>query len=307
MGTKSRFLNISYVLHSLAIKSRAMILFLSRGPYPYAYFKEKPLQYVESNCSLHFSNNYHSLSYLNFDRAQKVHAGEKSITQELIIGLVLYNDLIKDKNPDLQKLLGLASKLKQKAEYSENGMTFWFKEPYSRFNLKGKYYSGIVQGKAASFFLRCFMLTGEDIYREWAKKCLLSALKPVEQGGVLRKLPNDLFWIEEYPSPRPSMVLNGYLFYIIALAEYLSFEEDEILKTQFQTSLNSVLTWMPNYKLNKGLLYSMYRWNLCNVHYTGIMKYQFEHLYQLTSVPIFKDYAKFTDALTNWKAFHKLI
>ena len=303
----SRFFNLSYVLNTIVIKARALSLKLARGSYPYDYFKDKTIDSASSNYILNYHDNYHSLGYLDYQKAESLHSGNRSITQDLIVGLAYYNDLKKNQDLDKSYIIDLASKLKEKAEYSEGGMFFIFDEQYSRFDLKGRYSSGIVQGKAASFFLRCYRLTKENRFKEWAKKCLLSAWKPIEDSGCLRNLPNDHFWIEEYPSPKPSMVLNGYLFYIIGLAEYLAIEDDPDLRSKFETSLNTALTWLPNYRLKNGLLYSMYRWSLCNVHYTGIMKYQFEHLFKLTDISIFNDYAKFCDELTDWNTFEKII
>lgn len=307
MGNISRFLNASYVFNTIVIKSRATLLKIKRGVDPYTYFNDKTSPKSLTEYSLCYSDTYHSLVYLNNKKALKLHSGERSLTQDLIVGLVYYNELIKNNLLEGKLLIDLALALKEKATLSENRMTFYFNEAYDRFDVNGSYSSGIVQGKAASFFLRCYRHTKEEKFKLWAKNCLLSAWIPLDEGGVLRKLSNNQFWIEEYPSPRPSMVLNGFLFYIIALAEYLTIEDDDVIKNQFELSLQSVLTWMPNYKLGHGLLYSMYRWSLCNVHYTGIMKFQFEHLYMLTGIVIFKEYAEFTDHLTDWKTFNSII
>ncbi len=307
MGMKNRFLNVSYLLNTLVIKTKALGLKWTRGAYPFEYFKDKTKAVISTKFTLKYQDHYHSLAYLDYQKAEKLHFGERSITQDLIVGLVYYNELIEYQKLDIKYLVDLALKLKEKAEFSENGMIFWFNEPYARFDLKGQYYSGIVQGKAASFFLRCHLLTKEERFKKWAKNCLISGWKSTDQGGILRKLPNDHLWVEEYPSPKSSMVLNGHLFYIIGLAEYLSLEEDEILESQFKACLNSVMAWIPNYRQKNGLLYSMYRWNLCNIHYTGIMKYQFAHLYELTGISIFNVFADFTNRLTDWKTFERII
>lgn len=307
MGKKSRFLNLSYVANTLVIKVRALMLKMVRGAYPFDYFNAKIQSVNGLEFKLEFTDCYQSLDYLDYHEAIKLHPGNRSITQELIVGLVYYNGLLKNKKLTQTYIFELAEMLIVKGALKDNGLIFYFDETYSRFDLEGNYFSGLVQGKAASFFLRCFQLSNDANYKLLAKKCLLSAQSKIENGGVLRQLSNDLIWIEEYPSPKPSMVLNGFLFYIIGLAEYLSLENDDGLKSHLDLCLKSVISWMPNYRLKNGLLYSMYRWNLCNVHYTGIMKYQFDHLYNLTNIPIFKEYADFTNELTNWKSFSQLI
>ena len=279
MGQKSRFLNLSYLRNTIAIKTWAFVQKVNKGAYPYTYFRNKVQDVTTSlEYTLNFQNHYHSLGYLNNQTAERLHAGERSITQELIVGLVYYNELLENKRLPTKYLFDLALKLQKKAYLDGCKMIFYFDESYARFDLSGSYYSGIVQGKAASFFLRCYEISKDEKYKQWAKKCLLSCWIKIEEKGILRTLLNGHHWVEEYPSPNPSMVLNGYLFYIIGLAEYLAFENDKEIKTHMQECLKSVVAWMPKYKSKNGLLYSMYRWNLCNVHYTGIMKYQFEHL-----------------------------
>lgn len=294
-------------MNTMVIKARALVLKLSRGSYPFDYFKDKTPNSSPTEFSIQYQTNYHSLSYLNYQKALELHAAPRSITQELIIGLVFYNELINDKKLDQNFLIDLALALKEKSIITKNGMVFYFTETNSRFDLEGKYYSGIVQGKAASLFLRCYEITNHEKFKHWAYACLVAAWVSVEEGGTLRKLNEGQIWIEEYPSPKPSMVLNGFIFYIIGMAEYLSFVDDEKLKSQLELCLNSLIAWLPNYKLKNGLLYSMYRWNLCNVHYTGIMKYQFEHLYTLTGNSIFKEYSEFTHRLTDWDTFGRII
>lgn len=307
MGKRSRFLNLSYLINTIIIKAKALELKIKRGSYPFNFFKDKIIHPFDYKYQLDFQNEYHALSYFNFEKAQEVHSENSSITQELIIALAYHNECIKNKELDKEYLIDLAFEVHKKASISESNMIFYIEEPYSRFDLRGRYFSGIVQGKAASLFLRCYLLTKDEKYKMWAKKCLLSCWRSIEDGGVLVSLPNNNIWVEEYPSPKPSMVLNGFLFYIIGLAEYLALEDNVEMKQKLETSLQSAMAWIPNYRLKKGLLYSMYRWNLCNVHYTGIMKYQFDHLYKLTNIPLFKDYTAFANALTDWETFDKII
>ncbi|MDF1694759.1 MAG: D-glucuronyl C5-epimerase family protein [Saprospiraceae bacterium] len=307
MNLKSRFFDFPYVLNTLSIKAKALKLSLMRGSYPYDYFKKSIHPVNIPPFTLSFKNTYTSLLYLDSDKAERLHTGNKSVTQEIIIGLVKYNDLISDHTNTDDQLLNYVDNIQEKALETDDSLLFYFNLPYDRFDLVNSYSSGIVQGKMASLCIRCYNRRNNKKYLNWAKKSLISAWSPISEGGLNRTIENQMNWVEEYPSPKPSMVLNGFLFYIIGLAEYLCFDSDKEIVHIFESCLVTVLAWMPKYKLDNGLLYSMYRWNLCNVHYTGIMKYQFDHLFELTNIPLFKEYAEYTNQLTNWNTFNRII
>ena len=303
----SRFFDIPYLINTIKIKWKAFRLKSDRKVSPYEYFRNQITPVTTPAVNLKFTDRYHSLSYFNYTEAKKKHTAPRSLTQELIIGLTLFNQFVDDKNFIREPILELAKKLEDSAEITDGYMVFFFNESYDRFDLKGKYSSGLVQGKAASLFVRCFLITNNQKYLDLANKCLKATNLPIEAGGFERNLHNDQNWPEEYPSPTPSMVLNGALFYLIGLAEYLTQTKDEFLQEKFENHLETILSWIYNYKVDGGLLYSMYRWSLCNVHYTAIMKYQFEHLHKITGLPVFYEFAGYTNELTNWKVFHRLI
>jgi len=307
MSRNQRFLDPAYVLHSLQIKAKAHYFAMAKGVTPYEFFHRKVSKVDTPKYSSHFHDIYHALTYFEGELAAKFHAPPRSVTQNLILGLTYYNDHVRGHCDYQNEILQLADSLTERAEKQQDSMIFYFTESYQRFHLHGRYASAIVQGKAASFYLRCYRLTHEKHYLALAKKCLNAGMISIESGGVLRKLSSEFCWAEEYPSPSPSMVLNGFLFYIIGLLEFLSFEVDATLQAHLDQCMISVLSWLPHYRVESHLLYSMYRWSFCNVHYTGIMKYQFEHIYQLAGIETFKSFALFTDEITNWRTFRSLL
>lgn len=304
---KNRFLIPAYLINTAKIKAKALQYRLTRGAYPYDYFKLKVDSQLASNYQLTYSDSYHSLTYLDTISAALFHQDSTGITAQIIRALVLYNDLVIDDKKETKTFISSVKDILSRGKFIDNSLLFYIDEDYDRFDLKGPYLSAIVQGKIASLFLRCYRLTEDQDWLQLARKVINSYTVPLEDGGFSRSLVGNMSWMEEYPSPKPSMVLNGFLFWLIGLGEYLAIADDKELQITFETQLTSAICWMPAYKLEHGLLYSMYRWNPCNVHYTAIMKYEFEHLYRLTGVAIFQEYASHVDKSTNWKVFEKLI
>ncbi|MFT6335097.1 MAG: hypothetical protein ACI86M_001200 [Saprospiraceae bacterium] len=305
MAQRNRFLMSGYLLNTARIKLMSNWKKLTRGSYPYTYFKDKVKDQWDGKFELNYSSEYKSLTYFDYEDAKAFHEGNKSITIDLILALVYH-----DSRTSLEskvELLGKSDDILSLATDLNDKLSFIIDENYERFGLSGKYLSAIVQGKAASLFIRCYKKTEDKSWLELARKSLNHFDLQVKDGGIKRQLTLDMEWMEEYPSERPSMVLNGYLFWLIGLGEYCAVTNDSEYLEVFEKHLKSALNWLPVFKLNRGLLYSMYRWNHCNVHYMGIMKYQFEHLYKLTGISIFEEYAQHCDKNTNWKVFNNLI
>jgi hypothetical protein len=305
MNRKNRFLISGYLINTIKIKLLDNWSKVIRGVYPYAYFKDKIQDYWDGNYRLKYSDEYFSLTYFDFEEAKAFHEGNKSITIDLILALVYH-----DSRTSLEskvELLGMASDVLSHATDFNDKLSFIIEEDYERFGLSGKYLSAIVQGKAASLFIRCYKKTEDKSWLDLARKSLNHFNATVEDGGIKKQLQFGMEWMEEYPSKRPSMVLNGYLFWLIGLGEYCAVSNDIKYIEIFEKQLRTAINWLPVYKLNQGLLYSMYRWNQCNVHYMGIMKYQFEHLHKLTGISIFEEFVQHCDKNVNWNVFKKLI
>lgn len=85
--------------------------------------------------------------------------------------------------------------------------------------LEAPWISGLAQGQALSVLARAHRLTGDERYLTAGRLALRPYRLPVAQGGVLRDWGGLPFY-EEYPTERPSLVLNGYLFQLVGLHEW---------------------------------------------------------------------------------------
>lgn len=305
MTRTNRFLMPGYLWNTAKIKLSSNWKKMTRGSSPFLFFKDRVEHSWDGKYELNYHDEYQSLSYFDFEEAILFHENNKSVTVDLILALVYHNSRVSQEAK--VELLGMAENILKHASETDGVLSFVIDETYDKFGLSGKYLSAIVQGKAASLFIRCYQKTKDASWLDLARKSLNHCDVSVKDGGIKRLLLLDMEWMEEYPSERPSMVLNGFLFWLIALSEYCAVSDDKRYLKILETHLKSAINWLPSYRLKNGLLYSMYRWNHCNVHYMGIMKYQFEHLYQLTGVAIFEEYANLCDHNTNWSIFKKMI
>ena len=79
------------------------------------------------------------------------------------------------------------------------------------YRIKPPWASAMGQGEGASLLVRVHHELGEDRYAEAALRALRLLSVPVSEGGLRAPL-GDGFFLEEYPTEMPSLVLNGGIF-----------------------------------------------------------------------------------------------
>lgn len=153
-------------------------------------------------------------------------------------------------------------------------------------DLKSPWISCMAQGEAASLLVRAFVLTNDTAYLDHARKSLAPFFVDVSRGGVRSYLADNSVFLEEYPSAKPSHVLNGFLYSLIGLAEYNRFSEDEDTSRLFEQLLDTLIAnirlWSSDcwslYEVNEVYLKSA---NFCTPSYHNLqisqLKWVLEH------------------------------
>ncbi len=280
-----------------------MSIAYGRNPFEWAAQRVVPARFPDYG--LQFEPYYYAFDYFDLDSAKRYYAHHTSTIVKAMLGLIAFNE----KNPSIDFLYHTTDDLMLAAQKKEEGLFFYYDEDIKSFDLKGEVYSGILQAKISSFFMRMYVMSGEGAFLDNAYHCLRACMIDIAQGGVKRSSIYDTIWVEEYPTASPSMVLNGFVFVVIALAEYegLRHEGDPSLKSFFDQCLYALLTWMPVYRYRGYTLYSLYRWHFCNIHYLGVIHYQMEHLYRLTGLDVFREYSQSIINQSQKKIFHRMI
>lgn len=221
-------------------------------------------------------------------------------------GLVLFNDFLRtgSRNSLDKSKLQLRFLLKYGTE-SEVGFFLYYQESLPKFLLKGRWYAGITQATMLSLALRLNQLNPDEKLELVIHKLVKSMMVPGAEGGILINTPEGLPWIEEYPGAKPSYVLNGFIFCIIALLEYeIVFPKKEI-SDFINALLESLIHSFPQYQRGKYLKYSRLYPTLSNIEYQGLYIGQFKHLYLLTGLEIFSQLAELYNSRINWAAFNE--
>ena len=109
---------------------------------------------------------------------------------------------------------------------------FSFKQPEAP-------YSAMTQGEGASLLIRAYKEFNKEKYFIAAKKAIEFLVTPIENGGTAKYRGNDIFLLEFTNKP---VVLNGWIFSLFGLYDYLLVDKDkdimEVYKGSVQTLVN---------------------------------------------------------------------
>lgn len=123
--------------------------------------------------------------------------------------------------------------------------------------------SGMAQGQAVSVFVRAYHLTKRTKYLKSARKALDFMLLPAEKGGPLTTLrhfppePSDLPFIMEYPQSPPVYTLNGYMFSMLGLYDYVAVTKDKKIAKFAEKSLHTLKVLLPYYDMGSFSAYDL--------------------------------------------------
>jgi len=173
-------------------------------------------------------------------------------------GLGNYNLYLQTADPGRRtRFLEASDWLCDHLEQSRPGVWVWhhhFDWEY-RSRLKAPWYSGLAQGQGISLLLRAYRETGTHDYLKAALYTYAAFLKQVDEGGVVFKDERGDFWIEEYIVRPPTHILNGFLWAIWGIYDYLLLTGEDSARELFIRTTRTVLNNLDRYDLGFWSLY----------------------------------------------------
>jgi heparosan-N-sulfate-glucuronate 5-epimerase len=187
--------------------------------------------------------------------------------------------LMHSKPDDRQRFLDVAGWLVNKQD-SEGGWDTWgLLSPGTKYR-----YSAMTQGEAVSVLVRAHSLTAEAAFEKACRRGLALMQKPVGDGGVCCRESTEVF-LEEFPGPSRDTVLNGWLFALFGVYDYLLRFPDEGIKVFFRASLGSCVRSLESFDAGFWSYYSSGTKRLASPFYHQLHLGQLEALSQITSDP----------------------
>jgi len=181
--------------------------------------------------------------------------------------------------------------LKQEPEGRFSGLYYSF--PLTSLRINPPWISGMTQGQALSLLTRAYKLKPTNVTSNAARMIAHSFLYSVEEGGFLQPTLLGNFFIEEVVSIPPVHILNGALYAIYGLYEYIQCFNDNIVFTQYEKCLNGILEMLPKFDLGWWSNYSIgVHWNLASQYYHDVHILLLNELGTLFQEDLFLHYAE---------------
>ena len=172
--------------------------------------------------------------------------------------------------------------------------------------------SSMGQGEAVSVLIRAYKLTGEEEWLYSSKKAINFMITEVKDGGTMKK-DDDNTVFEEYAgidSDKKS-VLNGWIFSLFGIYDYLKVVKDETIYQIFTNSVNSLVNNLQYYDCGYWSLYDR-NGRLASPAYHDLHIALLNAMYTITGYKQFLNYAQKWEKYKNsrigkLKAFFKKI
>ncbi len=175
-------------------------------------------------------------------------------------GLAIFHTYLRTgSKADRERFLKIVDWFYQHRTSKKRRGDFWLTDvPKPEFKIFQPWPSAFAQSRGISILLRGYQLTGEKKYLDSATNALRIFKISAADGGVTTFTRYGPFY-EEYPAPFPTMVLDGGLFALFGLFDYIRAVPDNPAALRlFDDAVEALKAILPQYDLGYWI-----RYNLC--------------------------------------------
>lgn len=155
-------------------------------------------------------------------------------------------------------------------------------------------YSSMAQGEGISLLLRGYKEFGDERYLGAAGNALKFMLKDIEEGGTTKYINNEVYFYEFTDKP---VVLNGWIFSVFGLIDYLLVVPDERVRKIYNLSIETMINNLERFDVGYWTKYDIDS-KMASPFYHDVHIAQLNALYALTGNNAFK---MFEEKCSNYK------
>ena len=219
-------------------------------------------------------------------------------------GLARFNRWTQTRAQEDEKAwLAAATWLERHLTPNHAGIQVWMHEfdwPY-REVLRAPWYSGLAQGSGVSLLVRAADVTGDWRFAKTAHCAFNAFYHTINAGGVIAKDTQNRVWIEEYIVMPPSHILNGFIWALWGVYDYMRFTGALEARALFDKCVATIESALPEYDTGRWSLYELPPSRnalrrtgpqmLASRYYHELHIVQLRVLYRLTGISTFEVFA----------------
>lgn len=165
----------------------------------------------------------------------------------------LFNKTKEPKYLDAAKRVAEAAINRMTAVDDFDALAYYYDPNNGLTNLPGRFYSGLTQARYLAAFQLLSEASGEQRYKDVARKIFNSLKVPAPRGGVLVESSYGKT-LEEFPHEIPTYVLNGWTTIILELMRYEKATKDLEAAQLINDNLSTLEKLLPRYDYSEGSL-----------------------------------------------------
>lgn len=150
-------------------------------------------------------------------------------------------------------------------------------------------YSAMAQGEGISTLVRAYMLTEDISFLNQAQKAYNVMMRPLESGGC-SFVADDNIYLEEYPEVPRSTVLNGWIYALFGVYDFMLLTKSEKVGKVLNKSLTSLDKSLESYDTGYWTYYDLHG-TLCSPFYHCLHVSLLDALYLLTGIESFNKFS----------------
>ena len=145
-------------------------------------------------------------------------------------------------------------------------------------------YSAMTQGQALSVITRAYKLMNDIAFERACKNTITLMRKPIQNGGVCIYDGQDVF-LEECPGDKRDTVLNGWIFSLFGVYDYLLLFKDEQIQAFYMQTCASLTKYLHEYDAGYWSYYDNGTRHLASPFYHNLHISQLEALKKIIDHP----------------------
>jgi hypothetical protein len=132
----------------------------------------------------------------------------------------------------------------------ENDASGWpIPFPAKSYNTPETWLSAMTQGTVISVLARAYRLTGEDVFLQTARRAVRTFELDIKDSGVSTIVGNNGIFFEEVASYPATHILNGYIFALFGLYDYVALTKEAHVTSLIQRSLVTLHTLIDEFDM----------------------------------------------------------